>query len=32
MKVSISKQVFNPHFLSLLNDEHFILLLLGGAS
>lgn len=33
MNISISKKVFNPHFLPILEDnEHFIIMLLGGAS
>lgn len=32
MNIRISRKVFNPHFLPLLDDEHFIVLLLGGAS
>ena len=32
MQVNISRKVFNPHFLPLLGDEHFVLLLLGGAA
>lgn len=33
MNISISRKVFNPHFLPILeDDEHFIILLLGGAS
>lgn len=33
MKLQISKKIFNPHFLSLLEDnEHTVMLLLGGAS
>lgn len=32
MIVDISRKLFNPHFLPLLDDEHFVLLLLGGAA
>lgn len=32
MDVNISRKVFNPHFLPLLEDKHFVVLLLGGAS
>lgn len=30
--INISRKVINPHFLPLLDDEHFVILLLGGAS
>lgn len=32
MDINISRKVFNPHFLPLLEDTHFVVLLLGGAS
>lgn len=33
MNISISRKIFSPHFLPLLDDnEHFILFLLGGGA